>query len=334
MFVLLYHCVIGSIVPQIRRRAIVCLAAGHREHVCQMAIALIIREMRKFFTDSDFGLVLFRYHFQIAARRIISQQILRYSVKTGKLLCNLSTCCAIFVICKFLINLSYIGIGSVLRILYQLPIRCRFISRIIIQVFAGRSIVSPILFSKFCPDTVFHLKLSKFLRNTIFIIRGRCKHILICFVLRQIVISGFKLTILGLPVGMAFLMIKLIFNMGFIFSIGIFHHHIGLVLLQIVFRLCVGLCRTRLGELLPQRNLPAALLKRFILFFYSCFIISCVLLQALNIGAFVVFRAGNQACINPVVDQVIFVHIVDTVLLGQCVNEATVRCFQTHIAVP
>ena len=166
---------------------------------------------------------------------------MRYRVKTRKLLCNLSTGCAIFVICKFLIDLSYIGVGSVLRILYQLPIRRRFISRIIIQVFAGRSIVSPILFSKFCPDTVFHRKQSKFLLNTVFIIRGRCKHILIYFVLRQIVISGFKLTILGLPVGIVFLMIKLIFNMGFIVSIGIFHHHIGLVLLQIVFHLFIWL---------------------------------------------------------------------------------------------
>ena len=53
---------------------------------------------------------------------------------------------------------------------------------------------------------------------------------------------------------------------------------------------------------------------------YFRLIIGRVLLQSLNIGAFVVFRAGNQARINPMVNQVVLIHIVHIVLPGQSVD--------------
>ena len=65
---------------------------------------------------------------------------------------------------------------------------------------------------------------------------------------------------------------------------------------------------------------------------YFRLIIGCILLQTLNIGAFVVFRAGNQARVNPMVNQVVLIHIVHIILPGQCVDQAARLCFQAHVA--
>ena len=58
-------------------------------------------------------------------------------------------------------------------------------------------------------------------------------------------------------------------------------------------------------EHLRQRVRAFAALKHCILFFHAGFIIGRVLFQALNVGSFIVLGSGDQACIDPMADQLL-----------------------------
>ena len=73
--------------------------------------------------------------------------------------------------------------------------------------------------------------------------------------------------------------------------------------------------------------------KQLILLFDPGFIISRILLQPPDIGAFIVRGTCNQSGIDPVVDQIILVHIITIVCQRQRVKQPSARCAQSYIAV-
>ena len=68
------------------------------------------------------------------------------------------------------------------------------------------------------------------------------------------------------------------------------------------------------------------------LFLNARFIIGRVLLQALDIGAFIILRTGNEPCIDPVHYQVVLIYIVAVLCLRQGVQQPPVLRRQGHIA--
>ena len=247
LFIFFHHCLIGGIVPQVRRRAVVSFAAGQREHIRQMTLAFVVHETGELVAESNFVIVLLLDHGQITAFRRICQQELRYSVIIRILGSNSLTCGAILVVSEFLVDLSYVRIGFCLRILHQLLICC-----VVCQIFAGRNVVSAVCPGKLLPDTFLCAEQGKLLLSLVFVIFRRCQHILICRILRQIRFSTAVICIFGLQVRITFLMRELILNIGFIARAGILHYHIVLVLRQVLSCAAVSLSRTRFGELLPQ----------------------------------------------------------------------------------
>ena len=140
--------------------------------------------------------------------------------------------------------------------------------------------------------------------------------------------------IFGLQVLVAVFSGKLGPDIGFIVGNRRHHFLIGCILRQIVF---YGFIHVSVLIREPFFKGFFAALRLYlqillILRPYFRLIIGCILLQTLNIGAFVVFRAGNQARIDPMVNQIVLIHIVHIILPGQCVDQAARLCFQAHVA--
>ena len=136
--------------------------------------------------------------------------------------------------------------------------------------------------------------------------------------------------------GIAVFSVKLGPDIGFIVGNRRHHFLIGCILCQIVFYGFIHVS-VLIREPFLKGFFAALFLYLQILLIlrpYFRLIIGCILFQSFDVGALVIARPLNQARVDPMVDQVVLIHIVHIILPWQCVDQAACLCFQAHVAFP
>ena len=196
MLIPLHHRVIGCVVPQISSRAVVRLAVGHREHISQQPLALVVDEMGELVKNGALIIVLVLYVSLVCG---IRQQILLYRIIGRSVFFGEHRPIRIVPVLKsgiFLVDLPYIRVGLLLGVFHQL-----LIGSVILQIFPGGNITGAVCPGKLLQDGVVCHKLVKLIRNGIHIrFPAAFRQGLVRLILRQVLRYagiGFRRTRLG-----------------------------------------------------------------------------------------------------------------------------------------